>query len=501
MSGAPGSGGKSLELMQRRMLSGQGPAPAPSAPGNQPSQQQSPQQQSPQQQPPQQQAQAQAANPGPRPGKTAASLMATQAREQAATAAQPKQEQPVPVPVAAPAPGGRPKGKDFAAMAMKSRGPIAPAPTPVAPAPAIAPAPVMAPGISPPGGRPKGKDFSALANRMGAPPPAAAPAAPSHVPATQNIQFTPAEDEAQRLRARKMQAAARAAAGLPPLENLTATSVTTIPPPISPPKQSRPAPTQGVPAHSSSMQDVRHHQQLQRQQQQQHIQQQQQLQQYKQQQALLNRQPQAPRRSSPSAARASPKTASATAAATAADQYMQSRLTAQPTEHEGRLSKASKSTKSGAASRASAADKASAATGAPHMAPLLGERVQDILNGIDPTYVMETEAEEQVLQLADDFLDKVIRQSLRLAQHRGSKALDVQDVQLILAKHWGIVVPGLGLPNIRPLRPGKQSVSKTPSSGGSQANKRKSATDSSAPSNRKKSNSGMSPMPQPMQMS
>jgi transcription initiation factor TFIID subunit TAF12 len=176
-------------------------------------------------------------------------------------------------------------------------------------------------------------------------------------------------------------------------------------------------------------------------------------------------------------------------------------MTAQPTEHEGRLSKASKSSKAGAASRATAADKASAATGAPHMAPLLGERVQDILNGIDPTYVMETEAEEQVLQLADDFLDKVIRQSLRLAQHRGSKALDVQDVQLVLAKHWGIVVPGLGLPNIRPLRPGKQSVTKTTSSGGPPANKRKSATDSSAPANRKKPNTGMSPMPQQMQMS
>jgi transcription initiation factor TFIID subunit 12 len=111
------------------------------------------------------------------------------------------------------------------------------------------------------------------------------------------------------------------------------------------------------------------------------------------------------------------------------------------------------------------------------MAPLLGDRIQDILNGIDPNYVMETEAEEQVLQLADDFLDKVIRQSFRLAQHRGSKALDVQDVQLVLAKHWGIIVPGLGLPTIRPLKPGKQAASKTSHGGGSHGSKRKSTTD------------------------
>lgn len=136
------------------------------------------------------------------------------------------------------------------------------------------------------------------------------------------------------------------------------------------------------------------------------------------------------------------------------------------------------------------------------MAPLVGERVQDILNSIDPNYVIETEAEEQVLQLADDFLDKVINQSMRLAQHRGSKSLDVQDVQLILAKHWGIVVPGLGLPNIRPLKAGKQSSSKSSSgngSSGSQANKRKSSDSATIGMSRKKSiTAGTSIPPQQM---
>jgi len=173
------------------------------------------------------------------------------------------------------------------------------------------------------------------------------------------------------------------------------------------------------------------------------------------------------------------------------------RMTAQPTEVEGRLSKSSKG-KSTAAARANSASRSAAekpVNGAPHMAPLLGDRIQDILNAIDPNYVMETEAEEQVLQLADDFLDKVIKQSLRLAQHRGSKSLDVQDVQMILAKHWGIVIPGLGLPNIRPFKASKQSSSKSSSSGGgSNANKRKSPTDS-ASANRKKPT--LAPVAQP----
>lgn len=467
MSGAPG--GKSLELMQRRMLSGQAPASAPAAPGPAPPASNQPLLAAAQQ-PPVQQQQAMGthpANPAARPGKSAASLMATQAREQAAAAQQTKQEQaPAPSP-----PSGRPKGKDFAAMAMKSRSPapapVAAPPPPVAAPPPPPPAPAPAQVLPvPPGGRPKGKDFSAMANRMGGSQPApAAQQSNSHLPATQRIQFTPEEDEAQKARARKMQAAARAAAGLPPLETLTATSVTTIPPPISPPK----APTRPQPV----VQDARQAHQFQKPPQQQYIQQ----------QPIPNRhQPQQPvmRRASPNARAKTDHTAYA----------QQPRVTAQPTEVEGKLSKSSKG-KSTAAARATAVARTTVekpVSGAPHMTPLLGDRIQDILNGIDPNYVLETEAEEQVLQLADDFLDKVIRQSLRLAQHRGSKSLDVQDVQMILAKHWGIVIPGLGLPNIRPFKTTKQSTSKASSSGGgSTANKRKSPADSTA-ANRKKPN-------------
>jgi len=121
-------------------------------------------------------------------------------------------------------------------------------------------------------------------------------------------------------------------------------------------------------------------------------------------------------------------------------------------------------------------------------APLVGKRIQDLVQSIDPNYTLDAEAEEQVLQIADDFLDKVTRQSIRLAQHRGSKVLDVQDIQVVLAKHWGISVPGLGLPNIRPLKPGKTTVSRTASGSipGSGGTKRKS-TSESANANRKKS--------------
>ena len=106
----------------------------------------------------------------------------------------------------------------------------------------------------------------------------------------------------------------------------------------------------------------------------------------------------------------------------------------------------------------------------PHLAPLVGERIADLVKSIDPNYVIDPDAEEQVLQLADDFLDKVTRQATRLALHRGSKIVDVQDLQIVLAKNFGIVVPGLGLPTIRPIKPAPVA------SKSSTAAKRKSAT-------------------------
>ena len=92
------------------------------------------------------------------------------------------------------------------------------------------------------------------------------------------------------------------------------------------------------------------------------------------------------------------------------------------------------------------------------MAPLVGQRVQDLVKSLDPNYTIDIAAEEQILQLADDFMDQVTRQAIRMAQHRGSKTLDVQDLQLVLAKQWGISVPGLGAPTFRARKPSVTAV-------------------------------------------
>ena len=141
--------------------------------------------------------------------------------------------------------------------------------------------------------------------------------------------------------------------------------------------------------------------------------------------------------------------------------------------------------------RLSSQSSKSASPGAPHMAPLVGERIADLVKSLDPNYTIDEAAEEQVLQLADDFLDQVTRQGLRMAQHRGSRTLDVQDLQLVLAKQWGIVVPGLGAPTFRPSKVSgsRPSLSKTLSSGATGGAKRK-ASDSNLARPVKRANMG-----------
>jgi Transcription initiation factor TFIID subunit A len=88
----------------------------------------------------------------------------------------------------------------------------------------------------------------------------------------------------------------------------------------------------------------------------------------------------------------------------------------------------------------------------PQTAPLVGMRLQSLVQSIDPTFVLDRACEQQILTLVDDFMDKTLQLSLKIAQHRGSKALEAEDLQLVLHKHWGITIPGLGPPlNKRPM--------------------------------------------------
>ena len=79
------------------------------------------------------------------------------------------------------------------------------------------------------------------------------------------------------------------------------------------------------------------------------------------------------------------------------------------------------------------------ASKSPHM---IGTKLQTICQSIDPSYTLEDQVQEVLLEMADDFVTKVTQDALKLAKHRGSKQLDVMDMALALKKGYGMEVPG-----------------------------------------------------------
>lgn len=82
---------------------------------------------------------------------------------------------------------------------------------------------------------------------------------------------------------------------------------------------------------------------------------------------------------------------------------------------------------------------------------IYGDRLSSLLKEVDPNFELEPEAEELVLRMVDDFVDRVTRRAAEYAKHRKSTTLDAVDLQLCLEKHWGIIIPGL--PSQRPAQP------------------------------------------------
>ena len=104
--------------------------------------------------------------------------------------------------------------------------------------------------------------------------------------------------------------------------------------------------------------------------------------------------------------------------------------TKRPSHAESRLSSAKTDDKYGNAS----------------LAPAIGMKLQKLCHSIDPSYTLDSEVQERLVEMADSFVEKVTKDAVRLARHRGSSRLDVVDVALALKKGYNISVPGLGPP-------------------------------------------------------
>lgn len=86
----------------------------------------------------------------------------------------------------------------------------------------------------------------------------------------------------------------------------------------------------------------------------------------------------------------------------------------------------------------------SSGAGAPPVVVLNKQRLQELIQEIDPCEQLDEDAEEMLLQMADDFIESLVSSSCQVAKHRGSKSLEVRDVQLVLEKNWNMSIPGFG---------------------------------------------------------
>ncbi|KAI1809108.1 transcription initiation factor TFIID subunit A-domain-containing protein [Poronia punctata] len=71
--------------------------------------------------------------------------------------------------------------------------------------------------------------------------------------------------------------------------------------------------------------------------------------------------------------------------------------------------------------------------------------------GADGNY-LTPDVEESVLTVADNFVDDVLHMSCRLAKERGSKVLEIRDMQLALERVYNIRIPGYTSDELRTVR-------------------------------------------------
>ncbi|KAF4585879.1 Transcription initiation factor TFIID subunit 12 [Ophiocordyceps camponoti-floridani] len=65
---------------------------------------------------------------------------------------------------------------------------------------------------------------------------------------------------------------------------------------------------------------------------------------------------------------------------------------------------------------------------------------------------LSPEVEENVLAMADSFVDDVLHKACRNAKERGSKVLEIRDIQLVLERTYNVRVPGYSSDELRTVR-------------------------------------------------
>eukprot|EP00041_Stephanoeca_diplocostata_P015102 m.286166 g.286166 ORF g.286166 m.286166 type:complete len:170 (-) comp19924_c1_seq6:1293-1802(-) len=82
-------------------------------------------------------------------------------------------------------------------------------------------------------------------------------------------------------------------------------------------------------------------------------------------------------------------------------------------------------------------------------------KLEELVRQVDPTHALDAEVEDLLVDMANDFVERVVTFSCQLAKHRGSDVLETKDVQLHLERNWNIRIPGYLREDARAPKPPK----------------------------------------------
>ncbi|CAK8571400.1 unnamed protein product [Lathyrus sativus] len=84
---------------------------------------------------------------------------------------------------------------------------------------------------------------------------------------------------------------------------------------------------------------------------------------------------------------------------------------------------------------------------------VLGKRsIHELVNQVDPLEKLDPEVADILGDIAENFLESIIRSGCSLAKHRKSTTLEAKDILLHLEKNWNITLPGFGGDEIKNYR-------------------------------------------------
>ncbi|KAJ3415984.1 Transcription initiation factor TFIID subunit 12 [Chytridiales sp. JEL 0842] len=81
-------------------------------------------------------------------------------------------------------------------------------------------------------------------------------------------------------------------------------------------------------------------------------------------------------------------------------------------------------------------------------------KIQEIVGQMDPKERVDSEVEQALLEIADNFIDHVTQFACQMAKHRKSNTVEVKDFSFPLERNWNLRVPGFHSTELRLIRKG-----------------------------------------------